>query len=151
MGLISVASGASTWRGLEYCKENKISNYKKLSESEYEGRVNGSNKKEYNVFMDVNHPRKSKCNCPHAKDKRIICKHIVALYFTVFPNEVDNFLKEVEESQKKYEEYEEELYKKTLKRINSMSKIELQESIVEILNIAPEWVYDRFVRDKVGF
>ena len=52
MGLINIASGNSTWRGLDYYKENKVSDYKKISDSEYEGIVNGSNGKKYNVFMD---------------------------------------------------------------------------------------------------
>ena len=151
MGLINIASGNSTWRGLDYYKENKVSDYKKISDSKYEGIVNGSNGKKYNVFMDIEHPRKSKCDCPHAKDKRIICKHIVALYFTAFPDEVDKFLKEVEEAEKEYKAYEEELYNKTIKYINSMSKNELKEALIEILNVAPEWVYDRFVRDRVGY
>ena len=151
MGLINIASGNSTWQGLDYYKENKVSNYKKISDSEYEGIVNGSNGKKYNVFMDIEHPRKSKCDCPHAKDKRIICKHIVALYFTAFPDEVDKFLKEAEEAEKEYEAYEEELYNKTIKYINSMPKNELKEALIEILNVAPEWVYDRFVRDRVGY
>lgn len=151
MGLINIASGNSTWRGLDYYKENKVNDYKKISDSEYEGIVNGSNGKKYNVFMDIEHPRKSKCDCPHAKDKRIICKHIVALYFTAFPDEVDKFLKEVEEAEKEYEAYEEELYNKTIKYINSMSKNELKEALIETLNVAPEWVYDRFVRDRVGY
>ena len=151
MGLINIASGNSTWQGLDYYKENKVINYKKISDSEYEGIVNGSNGKKYNVFMDIEHPRKSKCDCPHAKDKRIICKHIVALYFTAFPDEVDKFLKEVEEAEKEYEAYEEELYNKTIKYINSMSKNELKEALIETLNVAPEWVYDRFVRDRVGY
>ena len=151
MGLINIASGNSTWRGLDYYKENKVSGYKKISDSEYEGIVNGSNGKKYNVFMNIEHPRKSKCDCPHAKDKRIICKHIVALYFTAFPDEVDKFLKEVEEAEKEYEAYEEELYDKTIKYINSMSKNELKEALIETLNVAPEWVYDRFVKDRVGY
>ena len=151
MGLINIASGNSTWRGLDYYKENKVSNYKKTSDSEYEGIVNGSNGKKYNVFINMEHPRKPKCDCPHAKDKRIICKHIVALYFTAFPDEVDKFLKEVEEAEKEYKAYGEELYNKTIKYINSMSKNELKEALIEILNVAPEWVYDRFVRDRVGY
>lgn len=151
MGLINIASGNSTWRGLDYYKENKVSDYKKINNSEYEGIVNGSNGKKYNVFMDIEHPRKSKCNCPHAKDRRVICKHIVALYFTAFPDEVDKFLKEVEEAEKEYEAYEEELYNKTIKYINSMSKNELKEALIETLNVAPEWVYDRFVRDRLGY
>lgn len=148
MELISIASGKSTWRGLDYYKENKVSDYKKINNSEYEGIVNGSNGKKYNVFIDIEHPRKSKCDCPHAKDKRIICKHIVALYFTTFPDEVNKFLKEAEEAKK---EYEEELYNKTIKYINSMSKNELKEALIETLNVAPEWVYDRFVRDRLGY
>ena len=130
MGLISIASGSSTWRGLDYYKEKKIVNYKKISDFEYTGNASGNNKEKYNVFMDIEHPRKSQCDCPHAKDKTIICKHIVALYFTAFPDEVDKFLKEVEEANQKYEEYEKELYKKTIKHIESMSKKELQEALI---------------------
>ena len=151
MGLIDVASGNSVWRGLDYAKENKVLKYKKINDVEYEGIVSGSNKEKYNVFMNIEHPRQSKCDCPHAKDKRIICKHIIALYFTVFPKEVDNFLKEVEQAQQEYEEYEDEIYNKTIKYINSMTKNELIDALIETFDIAPEWVYDRFVRDRVGY
>ena len=151
MGLIDIASGNSTWRGLDYCKENKVSNYKKISECEYQAILNGSNNNKYNVFMDIEHPRKSKCDCPHAKDRRVICKHIVALYFTAFPKEVNKFLKEVEEAEKEYEEYEEELEEKMIKYIKSMSKSELQETVLELLYDGPEWQYDRFIRYKVGY
>lgn len=60
-------------------------------------------------------------------------------------------MKEVEEAEKEYKAHEEELYNKTIKYINSMSKNELKEALIEILNVAPEWVYDRFVRDRVGY
>ena len=39
MGLIDMASGNSTWRGLDYYKENKVIDFKGISESEYEGNV----------------------------------------------------------------------------------------------------------------
>lgn len=151
MGILNIASGNSTWRGLDYYKEKKVSNYKKLSDYVYEGIINGSDNQKYNVLMDIEHPRNSKCNCAFAKDKRIICKHIVALYFTVFPNEVDKFLKEVENAEKEHEIYEEELSKKVLKYINSMSKKELQEALIETLDLSPEWINDRFIRDRVGY
>ena len=151
MGLINIASNNSVWRGLDYYKENKVINYIKINNNQYEGIINGSNNKKYNVFMDVEHPRKSKCDCPHAKDKRIICKHIVALYFTVFPEEVDKFLKEVEEAEKEYEEYEKEIEKKLIKYVNSMSKEELRQAILELLYDGPEWMYDRFIRDRIGY
>lgn len=151
MKLINIASNNSVWRGLDYYKEKKIKKHKKISDYEYEAFALGSDENTYNVFLDIEHPRKSKCDCPHAKDKRIICKHIVALYFTIFPKEVDVFLKEVEEAQNEYEDYKEKLYKKTLKHINKMSKKDLEESLIYILNISPEWIYDRFVRDYVVF
>lgn len=151
MGLIDIASGNSTWRGLDYCKENKVNGYKKISECEYQGIVSGSNNMKYNVSMDIEHPRKSKCDCPHAKDKRIICKHIVALYFTAFPKEVDKFLKEAEEAEREYEKYEEELEEKMIKYVKSMSKSELQDTVLELLYEGPEWMYDRFIRYKVGY
>ena len=151
MGLINIASNNSIWRGLDYCKENKVINYNKINTNQYKGFINGSNNRKYNVFMDIEHPKKSKCDCPHAKDKRIICKHIVALYFTVFPDEVDKFLKEVEEAEKEYEEYEKEIEKKLIKYINSMSKDELRETVLELLYDGPEWLYDRFVRDKIRY
>ena len=57
MGLINIASGNSTWRGLDYYKENKVSDYKKISDSKYEGIVNGSNGKKYrlqNISLESN-------------------------------------------------------------------------------------------------
>lgn len=151
MGLIDIASGNSTWRGLDYFQENKVRNCKKLSEHEYQGLVNGRNNRKYNVFIDIEHPRKSKCDCPHAKDTRIICKHMMALYFTVFPNEADTFLSEAEEAEKEYEEYENELENKLIKYVNSMSKTDLQQTLLEVLYDGPEWVYDRFIRDRIGY
>ena len=151
MGLIDIASNNSTWRGLEYYKKNRVINYSKVNDNQYEGVVSNSNGKKYDVFMDIEHPRKSKCNCSHAKDRRIICKHIVALYFTVFPDEVQKFLKEVEEAEKEYEEYEKEIEEKLIKYVNSMSKNELRQTVLELLYDGPEWMYDRFIRENIEY
>lgn len=151
MALIDMASSNSTWRGLDYHKEKKVINYKQINDNEYSGVVLGSNNEKYNVLINLNHPRSSTCDCPFAKDKKIVCKHKVALYFTAFPSEVNKFLKEVEEANERYEKYEDELYEKTIKYINSMSKKEMQQTVVELLDDAPKWVYDRFVRDHVEF
>lgn len=95
MKVINIANGSSVWRGLDYYKEKRIIFYKKINEFQYEGMSKGSSDVNYHIFLDIEHPKKSKCDCPHAKDKRIICKHIIALYFTIFPSEVDVFLKKV--------------------------------------------------------
>lgn len=149
MKLINIASGNSAWRGLEYYNEHKVNSFNRINENQYEGIIEGNNNKKYNVFMDIEHTRKSKCNCPHAKDKKIICKHIVALYFTIFPEEVENFIKEQEEAEKEYEQYQNDTYDKVVKYIKKMSKSDLQNSLLEILNECPEWIYDRFVRDRI--
>lgn len=85
MGIISLASGNSYWRGLDYYKNNKVIKLNKIDEGEYLSIVKGTHN--YNVHLNIEHPRKSTCDCPLANGKRIICKHIVATYFAVFPKE----------------------------------------------------------------
>ncbi len=151
MGIFNCASGNSIWRGLDYYKGKKVVSYRKLDDFRYEGKVNGSHEKVYHVLLDTKHPRRSKCDCPHADGRRVVCKHMVALYFTVFPDEVDRFLKEVEEESIEYANYEKELYQKTMKHIKKMSKSELQAALIHIFDIGPEWIYDDFVRSYVEF
>ena len=59
-------------------------------------------------------------------------------------------MKEVEEAEREYEEYEKERVNKLHSYIYGMSKRELQETVFELLDDLPEWAYDRFIRDKVG-
>lgn len=150
MGVISVASSASAWRGYEYYKSKKVKGFKQVSDYEYKGQVEGSNDV-YNVFLDTNHVRRSTCDCPHANGKRIICKHIVALYFEIFPKEAVNYLELIEENEREAEEYERELERKLHKYINSLSKDELREALLEVLYDSPEWVYERFIRGRIGY
>lgn len=151
MGVITSASGSSVWRGIDYYKDKKVVNYKKINENEYEGEVLGSGNKKYKVLLNIEHPRSSKCNCPHANGKKIVCKHMVALYFTMFPKEADKFIKEAEKAEEEYENYQEELYEKVVSYIYSMSKKELIDALINMLNVCPDWMYDRFVRDYVGY
>lgn len=151
MGLISLASNRSAWLGHEYYEEKKVKKYKQINEDEYEGTVAGSGEKHYHVFLNIKNPRKSKCDCPFAKDKRIICKHLIALFFTIFPQEVDKYLKEIEESRREAAQWERELHKKVEKCIKSLSKEELRDALFEILYYSPEWVFDRFVRDRIYY
>ena len=149
MGIIKSASASSCWRGLDYYNKKKVINCKKINEYEYEGEVLGSNNEKYKVLLNIEHPRSSKCNCPHAKDRKVVCKHIVALYFMVFPEEAKKFEEDAEKAMLEYEEYQEQLYDNVEKHIYSMSRGELQEALLDVINIAPEWVYERFVRDYV--
>ena len=116
----------------------------KINENEYSSFVKGTNN--YNVHLDIEHPRKSSCNCPLANGKRIICKHIVATYFSAKPEEAINFENEQDRLQEKYEKYQEEIYYKVIKYINKMSKNELIEELIHVFDYGPEWIYDDFVR-----
>ena len=94
MGLLECASGAAVWRGYDYYKEKKIKTLEEIGDNIYSATVTGSSNERYSVELHVGHPRKSKCNCPHADGKRVICKHIVAAYFTAFPEEAEKFYTE---------------------------------------------------------
>ena len=144
MSIITMASGSSCWRGLDYYKSKKIKNIKKLNNNEYTSIVSGN--KDYNVYLNLEHPRKSTCNCPLANGKRIICKHIVATYFSAVPNSAKNFEEEQEKLQQEYEEYEERQYKNAINYLHKMTKKELIEELVYIFDYAPEWIYTDFVR-----
>ncbi|MBR6020196.1 MAG: SWIM zinc finger family protein [Lachnospiraceae bacterium] len=133
MGLIEAASGNSVWKGVDYCDEKKVVSWKKVGESEYSGVVSGSNKKLYDVHIDKAHPRKSTCNCPFAEGRRVVCKHMIALYFTAEPQAKDDFLKEVEKWEAEEEQREQEHYEDLEKYVKSLSKAELQTQLLDAL------------------
>ena len=90
MSILTSASSSSVSRGYDYYKHNKVNNVKQLNDHEFEGYVDGSLKNPYYVKIDIEHPRKSYCDCPHANGN-ITCKHMTALYFELFPDEVDDY------------------------------------------------------------
>ena len=97
MGLVEIASGNSVWRGMDYYENKKVISYNKIGEHIYEGMIKGSGENCYTVHIDKLHPRKSTCNCPFADGRRVVCKHLIALYFTAEPQAAKDFLKQVEE------------------------------------------------------
>ena len=149
MSLISLASAKSLWRGYEYYEGKRVHFHIQNGEFEYTGKVSG-NGRSYDVHIDLKHPRKSTCNCPHADDKRIICKHMVALYFSIFPKEAEAYIAKVEAYELEQEEHAEEMDRKIVSCINKMSKSDLQQAIYELLCEAPEWLVDRFIYEHVN-
>ncbi len=73
----------------------------------YEEIVLGGEEKIYYVHIDMEHPRKSACACVFAKDRRVICKHMIVLYFTAKPETSQAFQKKVEEGEREQQYYEE--------------------------------------------
>ncbi len=147
MGLIECASAASVWRGYDYFKDNKVVNLEETGENIYSATVAGSSSRTYSIELNIDHPRKSKCNCPHAEGKRIVCKHIVATYFTALPKEAERFYSEVMAYQEEEEKRQEELSDKVIEYVGKMKKADLCQSLLELLFDGPEWQYDRFVRE----
>lgn len=75
------------FRGYEYYKEGKVISHEQISEGVYQGQVSSDNAV-YNVMIDLNKVRNSSCDCPFDKSgTRFICKHIVALFFAIFPDD----------------------------------------------------------------
>ncbi|WP_341484057.1 SWIM zinc finger family protein [Eubacterium maltosivorans] len=85
------------------------------------------------MHIDRAHPRKSTCNCPFADGRRVVCKHMIALYFTAKPKAAEDFLKEVEEWEAEELEREEQHYEDLERYVKTLSKTELQEQLLSAL------------------
>lgn len=109
MGILNQARASVIQRGYEYYKDKKVINFRKESDTVFYGSVKGTTT--YDVKIDINHTVKNTyCNCPFAKDNRKICKHMVALYFTVFPNEAEQYIENIAEQERIKEERFKEMY-----------------------------------------
>lgn len=148
MGLIDLASGKSLWRGYECYLEKHVLSHTKTGENGYDGRVAGNNKI-YDVHIDLAHPRKSKCSCPHAAGRRIICKHMVSLYFTVIPKEAERYYKEVVEYEEEQERELCEIDNKIIDYLKRSSKSELEDDLYNLLYECPEWLFYRFISQHI--
>ena len=124
MSVISVASTASAWRGYEYFEAGAVKQLEKTDGGLLIRKVSGSGKNIYDVAVDLAHPKRSSCTCPHAAGRRIVCKHMVAAYFTAFPLEAEQYIAELREAEDEQAEYEEQVIQCVLK----MKKTELQET-----------------------
>ena len=140
MGLIDLASSNSLWRGIDYYRSKNVKKIKKISDDEYNSIVSGT--EEYNVHIDINHPRKSTCTCPFADGRRVICKHMVATFFTIYPEEAERIIKEEQE----YEEEEERLFEEHLEEVreyvNGLTEDEVRALLID--KLMDEWYDDDY-------
>ena len=140
MGLIDLASSNSLWRGIDYYQSKNVKKIKKINDDEYDSIVSGT--EEYNVHIDINHPRKSTCTCPFADGRRVICKHMVATFFTIYPEEAERIIKEEQE----YEEEEERLFEEHLEEVreyvNGLTEDEVRALLID--KLMDEWYDDDY-------
>ena len=109
-----------------------------ISRYEFEADVEGT--EIYHVHIDVNHPRKSTCTCPHAAGKSTICKHKVAVYFSVFPEEAqeaiderNQYYEELEERENEYNKKVEIMTKKYKEYVDGLSVEEIKRMLVNYM------------------
>lgn len=77
-----------------------------------------------------------------------MCKHIVATYFTVLPEEAERYYTERVVCEEEAEKQADELADKVCDYVKKMTKSDLQEVLLQLLFEGPEWQYDRFVMDN---
>lgn len=124
---LNLASGESLWRGMDYFKEGRVKSYT-ATDVGYEGTILDSNL--YHASIDIAHPRRSTCDCPFANGRRVICKHMVALLFTAEPDQADALNEEAASWERQAEEKWKEKCSEIRKHVMSMTKKELQESLI---------------------
>lgn len=134
MKLLNLASNNSFWRGIDYHHEKRVKVWVKTGDEQYRGVVRGSGDALYHVEIDIAHPRKSKCDCPFAEGRRVICKHMIALNLAIFPEKEAQMMEYIEEQNRIYEEEcEAELENQKseiVKYVMSLSKAELREELI---------------------
>lgn len=149
MSILTVASGQSVYRGYEYAQAEKVLHMEQVGEGLIKAAVMG-NGSIYDTLVDVAHPRKSKCNCPQASGKRIVCKHMVAVYFTAFPAEAKKYITEWERYWEEEEQRQQEQEYRLIHFVHKTKKSALQESLLQLLLDGPEWQHERFVKENLG-
>lgn len=139
MKLLNLASNNSFWRGIDYHHEKRLISWKKLADNCYQGQVRGNEGAVYDVTIDIAHPRKSICNCPFAKGRRVICKHMVALELGIFPEKEKQMLDYIEKQNQIYgQEYEKEM----LEREEEIKAYVMQLTTAELRNLLIQRMID---------
>lgn len=150
MSILTLSSCASVRKGYEYYKQGKIISVQKCNNAEYSGQISGSGTALYDVSINIDHPRQSQCTCPHSHGRRIMCKHIVALYFHACPEDAEIYKEAIEQYEAEialHEETQDRLYREhcdsVRKYVNSLTKAELQDKLYDLLiNQYEENCYD---------
>lgn len=141
MKFLEYPSAKSLNRGYWSFKENKILKCTKIDNNSYRGVCLGSNSEKYEVTIDLEHPTRSTCTCPYANGKKIVCKHKVALYFQVFPDEAEKYYNDLILELENYEKEDARLREQVRKYINRMNKSDLQELAYNLITYDEKQFY----------
>ena len=138
MSILSIAKYATCWRGYKYFESKKVLSWTNVGDAVYEGEVAGSCEQPYHVIIDTKHPKKSICDCPNAEGTKIVCKHKVALFFTVFPEEAEQYITRINAAEEEDDEDEEdqqaqERYDQIVQYVEGLSLKELRIALINAL------------------
>lgn len=131
----------------KYFVEDRVQCVKKLDETQFTGAVAGSAKEPYLVTFDLEYPKRSNCDGPFANGHKI-CKHMVALFFAAFPEEALAYKAAIDAAIQEEAQYREELPDRIERYVNGLTKAELRELILQLIDALPEWEFEQFVRDN---
>ena len=151
MSMLTVASGQSVYRGYEYFLEKNVQGMEQAGEGLIRAIVAGNGGNTYETLINIDHPKRSKCNCPHAAERPIVCKHMIAVYFTAFPVEAKKYITELENCWEEEELRNQEQDDRLIQYVRRMKKNDLQEALLQLLFDGPEWQYERFIRDNLEY
>lgn len=144
MGMIESASNNSLWRGVDYFEQKKVVTFKQIGEFEYAGKVKGSFNNVYDVSINTKKPRSSSCNCPFAEGRSVVCKHMIALYFTAVPHAKKEFDKQVRQWELEDEQEQQARIEEIRRYAQSLTKEELVEKYVDLVLMEDEDEQDRW-------
>ena len=113
MSIFDKASNSSYWRGYDYYESNRVKDITSLGENRYSAKVGGT--EDYDVVVDLDHPLKSSCTCPFTKGNHKICKHMIAVAFSLCPEEASK-ARHIEEEYEYEEQHKEESLHKLMEK-----------------------------------
>lgn len=97
--IFELASAQTLLRGIDYYETQKVIKIIEIENGVYSGLVQGSSYDGhdapiYHVSINTTRPRKSICDCPFAKGRYVICKHMIALFIEAEPEQLDRLYDE---------------------------------------------------------
>lgn len=149
MEVLANASQKAKYEGYYCFKCGCVKEVNEVSKRVYEGKIVDEKGEVFSVNLDLNKNVKSSCNCKQAFNRRVVCKHVVALYFKLFPAEAkryyDEYLKPPADDNR---EIKKRTFKKNLLRAD---RSELIDYICELMDLCTDKNLDKFLDETKNF
>ena len=147
MRYINVAKSSARVSGYDYYKSDRVGEIIKIDDHIYSATVKGSGVNIYHVLVNERKPRKSSCDCPNAKGRMVVCKHLVATYFKAHPDIATMFNEATMRSIEEEERYYITLYAKAYEFVDGLGEEAIKEMLVHFLINDREFIDDYLMDD----